>query len=126
MAEVGRLLGATKLGSAVGRMRRGEHYCPYHWHTAEEELFVVLQGTPTVRTPRGTFALRTGDMIAFPANASGAHRLWNDAETDAVVLLVANNDGGDVCFYPDSRKFVVEASGTLVRDHPVLDYYDGE
>lgn len=126
MAEVGRLLGAAKLGYAVGRMRRGEHYCPYHWHTAEEELFVVLQGTPTVRTPRGTFGLRTGDMIAFPANASGAHRLWNDAETDAVVLLIANDDGGDVCFYPDSRKFVVEATGTLVRDNPVLDYYDGE
>ena len=125
-AEVGRLLGATKLGYAVGRLSRGEHYCPYHWHTAEEELCVVLEGTPTLRTPQGTFTLRPGDLIAFAANPSGAHRMWNDAEADAVFLMVANSDAGDVCFYPDSSKFVVEATGTMVRDHPVLDYYDGE
>jgi uncharacterized cupin superfamily protein len=79
-----------------------------------------------LRTPRGTFALRAGDVIAFPATANGAHRLWNDADEDAVVLMIANSDGGDVCFYPDSRKFVVEATGTLVHDHPELDYFHGE
>jgi uncharacterized cupin superfamily protein len=126
VAEAGRLLGAEKLGYAVGRLRRGDHYCPYHWHTAEEELFVVMEGTPTLRTPRGTFALRSGDIVAFRAHAGGAHRLWNDADGDAVVLMVANADPGDVCFYPDSRKFVVEATGTFVDDHPQRDYYDGE
>ncbi len=125
-AEVGRLLGAEKLGYSVARLRRGDHYCPYHWHTAEEELFVVLAGTPTLRTPRGTFALRGGDIIAFPTNARGAHRLSNDAEAEALLLLVANTDPTDTCFYPDSRKFVVEATGTLVRDNPQLDYFDGE
>lgn len=125
-AEIGWLLGADKLAYAAGRLRRGEHYCPYHWHTREEELFVVISGTPMLRTPRGTFALRAGDVIAFPATANGAHRLWNDADEDAVVLMIANSDGGDVCFYPDSRKFVVEATGTLVHDHPELDYFHGE
>jgi len=126
VAEIGWLLGASKLGYAAGRLRRGEHYCPYHWHTREEELFVVISGTPMLRTPRGEFALRAGDVIAFPAAPSGVHRLWNDAEEDAVVFMVANSDSGDVCFYPDSRKFVVEATGTLVHDHPELDYFHGE
>jgi uncharacterized cupin superfamily protein len=125
-AEVGRLLGAEKLGYSVARLRRGDHYCPFHWHTAEEELFVVLAGTPSLRTPRGTFALRAGDIIAFPTNSRGAHRLFNDADTEAVVLLVANTNPFDTCFYPDSRKHVVEATGTLVRDEPQLDYFDGE
>ena len=125
-AEVGRLLGAEKLGYSVARLRRGDHYCPYHWHTAEEELFVVLFGTPTLRTPRGTYPLRAGDIIAFPSDAGGAHRLSNDAEAEALVLLVANTDPTDTCFYPDSRKFVVEATGTLVRDSPQLEYFDGE
>ena len=40
--------------------------------------------------------------------------------------MIASADPGDVCFYPDSQKFVVEATGTLVRDHPQLDYFDGE
>jgi uncharacterized cupin superfamily protein len=126
MGELGWLLGARRLSYAVGRLRRGEHYCPYHWHTAEEELFVVMSGTPMLRTPAGTFALRQGDVVAFPTDASGAHRLWNDAAEDAVVLMVANADPGDVCFYPDSQKVMVEATGTILRDHPELDYFDGE
>jgi len=126
MAEIGWLLGARKLSYASGRMRRGDHYCPYHWHTAEEELFVVMTGAPTLRTPRGTFALRPGDVVAFPPSAGGAHRIWNDADEVADVLMIASADTGDVCYYPDSQKFVVEATGTLVRDHPQLDYFDGE
>jgi uncharacterized cupin superfamily protein len=126
MAEIGWLLGSRKLSYASGRMRLGDHYCPYHWHTAEEELFVVIAGTPTLRTPRGTFGLRAGDIVAFPAAPGGAHRIWNDAEQDADVLMIASADPGDACYYPDSRKFVVEATGTLVRDHPQLDYFEGE
>jgi uncharacterized cupin superfamily protein len=79
-----------------------------------------------LRTPRGTFDLRAGDLIAFRTEPGGAHRLENHADEDAVVLIIANTDPGDVCYYPDSRKFVVEATGTLVREVPQLDYYDGE
>jgi len=89
-------------------------------------MFVVMSGPPTLRTPPGTFPLRAGDVVAFPTNTGGAHRIWNDADGDAVVLMIASADPADVCFYPDSRKFVVEATGTLVRDNPVLDYFDGE
>jgi uncharacterized cupin superfamily protein len=71
-----------------------------HWHTREEELFVVLSGTPTLRTPRGTAKLRPGDCIAFRTDPGGAHRLENHADEDALVLLIANTDRGDVCYYP--------------------------
>jgi uncharacterized cupin superfamily protein len=125
-AEVGRLIGAEKLAYLAARLKRGDHFCPYHWHTAEEELFVVMSGTPTLRTPHGTFALRPGDVIAFQTNPGGAHRIWNDVDEVAVVLMIANSDRHDVCYYPDSRKFVVEKTDTLVRDHPQLDYFDGE
>ncbi|HEV2739845.1 MAG TPA: cupin domain-containing protein [Candidatus Elarobacter sp.] len=124
--DAGRLIGAEKLGYGATRLARGEAFCPYHWHTREEELFVVMRGTPTLRTPRGTFVLRPGDCVAFATDPRGAHKLWNDADEEALVLMIANTDPGDACFYPDSRKFVVEASDTLVRDHPQLDYYDGE
>jgi len=125
-ADPGRLIGAEKLGYGATRLAKGEVFCPYHWHTREEELFVVMRGTPTLRTPRGTFALRAGDCVAFSTSAAGAHTLSNDADEEALVLLVANTDPGDTCYYPDSRKFVVEATGTLVRDNPQLDYFDGE
>ncbi|HEY6234229.1 MAG TPA: hypothetical protein VIW69_03860, partial [Candidatus Elarobacter sp.] len=46
--DAGRLIGAEKLGYGATRLARGEAFCPYHWHTREEELFVVMRGTPTL------------------------------------------------------------------------------
>jgi uncharacterized cupin superfamily protein len=70
--------------------------------------------------------LRAGDAVAFRTEPGGAHRISNEADTDAIVLMIANSDPGDVCYYPDSRKFVVEATGTLVHDHPQLEYFHDE
>ncbi len=125
-AEVGYLLGATKLGYAAAFLKPGQALCPLHWHTAEEELCVVLDGTATVRTLHGDFALRRGDLISFPARQDGAHKLLNDGVSPCILLLVANADSKDVTFYPDSRKIYVDAVGAMVRDGPQLDYFDGE
>ena len=125
-AEVGRLIGARRLGYALGVLERGEVYCPNHWHTQEEEAFVVWSGTPTLRTPQGAFVLRAGDIVAFPTGEAGAHRLSNEGETAALILMFANTDAGDVCHYPDSRKLLVEVTGAMVRSEPHLDYFEGE
>lgn len=124
-AEVGLLLGARRLGYALGHLEPGDAYCPYHW-PREEEAFVVWRGTPTLRTPSGSFVLRPGDVIAFPTGAAGAHRLSNESDAACDLLLFANTDEGDACFYPNSRKLLVEQTGTLVRSEPELDYFDGE
>jgi uncharacterized cupin superfamily protein/glyoxylase-like metal-dependent hydrolase (beta-lactamase superfamily II) len=125
-AEVGRLIGAQRLGYALGVLERGQVYCPNHWHTQEEEVFVVWSGTPTLRTPQGEFTLRPGDVVAFPTGERGAHRISNESDGACLVLMFANIDAGDVCHYPDSRKLLVETTGTLVRSEPTLDYYEGE
>ena len=53
-------------------------------------------------------------------------RLLAEAVEPALLLLFANIDPGDVCYYPDSNKLVVDVTDTLVRCEPQLDYYDGE
>jgi hypothetical protein len=40
--------------------------------------------------------------------------------------MIANIVPHDSCFYPDSKKVLVERAGLMVRDHPALDYFDGE
>jgi uncharacterized cupin superfamily protein len=125
-AEIGFLLGATKLGYAAARIPPGETFCPLHWHTAEEELFVVWEGAPTLRTPGGETMLRRGDIVAFPTSARGAHKLRNDGDSACVILMIANTNDDDVCFYPDSDKVLVGSTGTMVRASPTLVYYDGE
>lgn len=125
-AEVGFRLGAEKLGYRASRLHPGDAFCPTHWHTGEEELFIVWDGTPTLETPHGSTELRAGDLIAFPTREFGAHKLVNRSDAPTTVILIANTNHNDVCFYPDSKKLLVEATDTLVRAEPILDYYDGE
>jgi uncharacterized cupin superfamily protein len=125
-AEIGFLLGAEKLGYRATRLHPGDAFCPMHWHTAEEELFIVWDGTPTLETPHGSTLLRRGDLIAFPTREFGAHKLVNRSDAPATIVLIANTNHYDVCFYPDSKKLLVDATDTLVRAEPILDYYDGE
>jgi len=125
-ADVDFEIGAERLGYRVARLPAGRSYCPMHWHNAEEEFFYVIAGTPTLRTPRGDQPLRPGDFIAFPARESGAHKLVNESDSDCEVLMVAAVDAGDVCSYPDSAKLMIDRSGLILRDHPALDYFDGE
>jgi uncharacterized cupin superfamily protein len=125
-AEIGFRIGAQRLGYRVTRLEPGAAFCPTHWHTGEEELFIVWDGSPSIESPRGTTPLRRGDFIAFPTRASGAHKLVNRSDSPATIVLIANTNPNDVCFYPDSKKLLVEVTDTLVRSEPILDYYDGE
>ncbi len=124
--EIGDAIGAERLGYRLTRIPPGNASCPTHWHTAEEELFVVLRGRATLVTPAGNTPLRTGDFIAFPTQPHGAHKVVNDADEPCEILMIANVDRGDVCLYPDSKKLLVETTGLIVRDNPALDYWDGE
>ncbi len=120
------LIGAEKLGFRLSRVEPGQAFSPMHWHLAEEEMFYVLDGGVTLFAPRGQWELVRGDFVSFPTRASGAHKIVNRTETTCTLLMVANTDERDVCFYPDSKKLLIEKTEQMVRDNPVLDYYDGE
>jgi uncharacterized cupin superfamily protein len=88
-ARVAHAAGATELGVTVYELPRGSAISPYHVHHGNEELLVVLSGTPTVRTPAGERVLAAGAVVAFPRGADGAHKVSNAAERPARVLLVS-------------------------------------
>lgn len=126
--EIGLLIGARKLGYRVARIAPGKAFCPLHSHDREEEFFYVLEGTPAIRTSRGTLQCRAGDFIAFPVGERGTHQLINDGPESCLVLLVGMNEENEVCYYPDSQKMLVDGAGRsrIVRSVPLLEYFDGE
>jgi len=44
---------------------------PMHMHYGVEEMFFVLSGTLTVRTPEGEEELSSGDVVYFPEAGTG-------------------------------------------------------
>ncbi|MGZ3576250.1 MAG: cupin domain-containing protein [Vulcanimicrobiaceae bacterium] len=125
-AEIGNLIGARKLGYRLAIVPPGKAYCPLHAHDREEEMFLVLEGEPTIRSSRGSIRCRTGDVIAFPTGDRGAHQLRNDSETPVKLLLLGMDRQDEVVYYPDSDKVAVDSRRLRIRGTPNLDYYAGE
>lgn len=132
-AEVGFTIGARTLGYRVSTLNPGKRFCPLHAHAREEELFFVIDGEPSVRTPVGTIRCRKGDFIALPVGDAGTHQLLNESAAPATVMLLARNEAFEACYYPDSDKLLVDTPAPLsgrtsimVAAHPDLDYFHGE
>jgi uncharacterized cupin superfamily protein len=132
-ARIGHQLGTERLGISQWELPPGQAAYPYHLHLAEEELLIVLSGTPALRTPDGWRNLAEGEVVSFPRGEAGAHQIVN--RTDATVRFVAISTHGDpdIVIYPDSNKLgaaerLPRGGGlrTFFRLDDVVDYYDGE
>lgn len=71
--RLGSRAGATELGVTLYEIDPGGAVSPYHTHHANEELLLVLDGRPQLRTPDGSRRLQPGDTVAFPRGPLGAH-----------------------------------------------------
>ena len=71
----GHPFGADILGASLRELRPGSPGGSMHMHYGVEEMFFVLAGTPTVRTPEGEEQLSPGDVVYFPEGPEGLHDL---------------------------------------------------
>jgi uncharacterized cupin superfamily protein len=99
----------NSLTASVYVVEPGEKHLPYHFHHGAEELLLVLEGTPTLRTPAGERELRPGDVVHFPRGADGAHQLRNDASVSARFVVTAANTTPEIVEYPDTGKIAAMA-----------------
>jgi uncharacterized cupin superfamily protein len=132
-ARISRQAGAERLGVSLWEVRPGEAAYPYHAHLTEEELLIVLEGTPSLRTPSGWRELEQGEVVSFLRGEQGAHQIVN--RSDAVVRFLAFSTNGepDVVLQPDSGKVGAferrpEGGGLRMwfRREDQVDYYEGE
>ncbi|MFY9488756.1 MAG: cupin domain-containing protein [Solirubrobacterales bacterium] len=132
-ALIGRQAGAQKLGASVWEMKPGDAAYPYHFHYAEEEMVIVLSGTPSLRTPAGWRELATGEVVSFLTGPDGAHQLLNRSDEVVRILSLSTMADAEVVHYPDSGKVGAygnrgkpdETRETYLRS-TVVDYWDGE
>ncbi len=127
-AEVGYWIGAERVGYQVVKLQPGARFCPLHAEYTEEELFLVLDGAPSIRTKTETLQCRRGDFIAFPIGPEHAHQVINESNAEATILLLGEEASQTLCYYPDSDKLLATAPGErwMLRASPRLEYFDGE
>ncbi|MBD0317351.1 MAG: cupin domain-containing protein [Thermoleophilia bacterium] len=117
--HIGHRLGSELIGGVLLELRPG-HRGPYHLHHGNEELALVVAGTPTVRGPADQRQLGPGDLAFFPRGPEGLHALENHSQEPARVLLLSSKVSPDVTERPDESLVGVFAGDvpTLGRDAP--------
>jgi len=106
-ARLGRAAGARQLGASLFRVPPGGTTFPLHAHLHNEELLVVVEGTPTLRTLEGERLLERGEVVAFPAGETGAHQLRNDTSEPCSLLLVSTMLAPEINLFPDTGELWV-------------------
>ena len=115
-------LGGELLGASVYEIPPGEATWPYHLHYGNEELLLVLEGSPTLRTPDGEHELSPGDSALFPRGQEGAHQVLNRSDRACRVVVVSTMVAPEIGEYPDSGKlglFAGAAPGGLAEERAV-------
>jgi len=108
----------------ICRIPAGKSMCPYHTHSEQWEFYHVIAGRGTVRHADGATEVVEGDAFLFKPGEP--HQLTADASVDLVVYIVADNPLSESCYYPDSKKWLVQSPEKVVFRSTPIDYFDGE
>jgi uncharacterized cupin superfamily protein len=118
------------LAGAAGSLRTGlQHFAvpagklanPPHSHSAEEELFVVLEGEGTLLLGDDELPVRPGSVVSRPAGTGIPHTFRGPL----TFLAYGTREPNDICYYPRSNKISFRGVGVIGRLEP-LDYWEEE
>jgi uncharacterized cupin superfamily protein len=122
--DLGRAMGSRNSGLQHVAISPGKISCPPHCHSAEEELFVVLEGDGALLLGDDEYPLRQGHVVARPPGTGVAHA-FGAAESGLTLLAYGTRCSVDLCYYPRSRKISFRGLGVIGRITPV-EYWEGE
>jgi uncharacterized cupin superfamily protein len=126
--DLGRAAGSKRSGLRYAEVLPGKLSAPPHCHSAEEEIFVVLEGEGDVLLwEEGGIVehpLRTGSVVARPPGTGVAHA-FRGGDRSLTLLMYGTREPNDMCFYPRSGKILFRGLGLAARVE-MLDYWDGE
>lgn len=133
----GRAAGAKQTGLNWVALPPNEEAASPHCHSADEEIFVILDGEGTLElwgppapgvelptAPQETHPIRRGHVISRPAGTRISHCL-RSGEAGLTYLAYGTREPNDMCYYPRSNTVFLRGLGVIARLE-LLDYGDGE
>ncbi|MFM2485095.1 cupin domain-containing protein [Celerinatantimonas yamalensis] len=131
-ASLTRATQADKLGASVDCIPPGKRAVPYHFHHAQEEMFIILNGSGTLRIADQMRPIKEGDVICIPAGGQYPHQIINTSDQLLRYISISTTDSPEICEYPDSNKYLAKSThnGSSFRAINSLienvDYWDNE
>ena len=111
----------------LNRVPPGRPNFPFHAHSAQWEMYLIVSGKGTVRNKDGKTEVVEGDAFIFGPDEP--HQITNSGNTDLIYYVIADNPIGESAYYPDSKKWKANKTSPtdrVVIKGPEVDYFDGE
>jgi len=126
ISRVKKGLTPQNLNFDLRQLNPGQYNAAYHFHRYAEELFMIISGSASLRTPTGIEIVTGGDLIFFEKGETGAHQLYNHTTESCIYLDVRVFIGHDICEYPDSNKIFIVPTYEIFKKDSGVKYFDGE
>jgi uncharacterized cupin superfamily protein len=105
------------------RLPAGKTNWPYHAHSSQWEMYMILSGRGQLRTAEGKSEVGPGDCFIHPPGEP--HQMENTGTEDLVYYVITDNPQSDIGTYPDSNKWFIKPQRKIFEITEV-DYFKGE
>jgi uncharacterized cupin superfamily protein len=122
--DLGRSAGSERTGLCHVEIAAGKQGAPHHCHSAEEEIFVILEGGGTLRLGEERAPIRAGHVLGRPPGTGVAHS-FRAGDEGMTYLAYGTREPNDIAYYPDSNKVNFRGIKFITRLER-FDYWDGE
>jgi len=115
---------SERTGLCQVTLEPGKEGYPPHCHSADEEIFVILDGSGTIYLGDEEAPVRRGHVLGRPSGTGVAHS-FRAGDGGMTYLAYGTRERNDIAYYPRSNKVNfrgIKLIGRIER----LDYWDGE
>lgn len=123
---LGKAAGSEKIYVNIDKIQPGAKSAKYHSHSKQEEFFLILSGTGTLRMNGEEYQVGKGDFVAKPAGRNIAHQFINSGNAVLEILDVGTKEAGEIAFYPDEEVYYLVDQDMVFKKSDKLDDWDSE
>jgi uncharacterized cupin superfamily protein len=105
---IGDAIGCEKIYVNIDYVKPGAKSVKYHFHSKQEEFFLIMSGKGMLRIDGEELLIRTGDVISKPAGKDIAHEFINNSSEILQILDVGIRENDDIITYPDENVIYVK------------------
>jgi len=118
--RLGAAAGLTQFGVNLVTLQPGALSSLRHWHMAEDEFVMVIEGECLLVQDEGETPMGPGDCAGFPAGVPNGHHFVNRSDRIARFLVVGTRAAHEVATYCD-----VDMKGEIVAGEARFTRRDG-
>ncbi len=111
--HLGAAAGSEQIYINIDYVKPGAKSARYHSHSAQEEFFLVLSGSGTLRFNGKTMPVKQGDFISKPAGKGLTHQFINDGKDILEILDCGTREENDIITYPDENMVLDKKTDTV-------------